>query len=159
MKRAIALLALLSLAALTGAGLSSAAPKSASLHINHFVHGCHSWSLNGGPYHPRQFVQLATGGSLIVTNDDLMVQDLMKTSGPAVTMALIRQSHMGTMHKTMSMNGKPSPYALSHMGAQVKVTFTHAGSYHFKLVDRGDYFANIKTVGEDNTPTLTVTVS
>ena len=159
MKRTVAFLALSSLAALTVTGLSSAAPKSASLHINHFVHGCHSWSLNGGAYHPRQVVQLATGGSLVVTNDDLMVQDLVKTSGPAVTMALIRQSHMSTMHMTMPMNGKPSPYAMSHMGAQVKVTFAHAGSYRFKLVDRGDYFANIKTVGEDNSPTLTVTVS
>jgi len=40
----------------------------------------------------------------------------------------------------------------------VSVFFT-AGVYHFKLVDRGDYYDNIKTVGPDNKPTLTVTVS
>jgi hypothetical protein len=83
-----------------------------------------------------------------------MVQDLVETSGPAVRMALVRQSHMGAMHMTMRMEGKPSPYAMSHMGAQVKVTFPTAGVYQFRLVDRGDYVANIKTVGPDNKPTL-----
>jgi hypothetical protein len=159
MKRTASLLAFSALAAVVAVSVAAAAPKNASLQINHFVHGCHNWSLNGGPYRVNQVVTLARGGSLLVTNDDLMVQDLVKTSGPAVLMKLVRQSHMGGMHMTMPMNGKPTPYAMSHMGAQVKVTFTQAGSYHFKLVDRGDYFDNIKTVGPDNHPTLTVTVS
>jgi len=145
--------------ALVSAAAGSAAPKSASLQINHFKRGCHNWALNGGAYHVHQFVRLAPGGTLLVTNDDLMVQDLVKTSGPAVHMQLVRQSHMGKMHMTMPMNGKASPYAMAHMGAQVEVTFPSAGHYRFKLVDRGDYFDGIATIGEDNKPTLTVTIS
>ena len=156
MKRTAALLAL-SLFAFVAAS-AVAAPPSASLQISHFVRGCHSWSLNGGPYHVNQVVHLARGGSLRVTNDDLMVQDLAETSGPHVRMALVRQSHMGSMRMTMPMEGKPSPYAMAHMGAQVIVTFPTAGTYHFRLIDRGDYVANIRTVGPDNKPTLTVIV-
>jgi hypothetical protein len=158
MRRSGALL-VLSVVGLVLAAGSAAAPQTASLQINHFVRGCHSWSLNGGPYRVNQTLILARGGSLVVTNNDLMVQDLIKTKGPAVRMALIRQSHMGKMHMTMPMEGKPSPYAMQHMGAQLKVIFPGAGTYHFRLVDRGDYFDNIKTTGPDNKPTLTVTVS
>ena len=159
MKRLTAILASTALAAVFAADVSAAAPRTGALHINHFVRGCHNWSLNGGSYTAHQVVKLARGGSLVLTNDDLMVQDLMKTSGAAVQMTLVRHSHMGKMHMTMPMNGKPSPYALSHMGAQLKVTFPTAGTYHFNLVDRGDYIDGIKTVGPDNKPTLTVTVS
>jgi hypothetical protein len=88
-----------------------------------------------------------------------MVQDLAEMSGPHVQMALVRQPHMGSMRMTMPMEGKPSPYAMAHMGAQVMVTFPTAGTYHFRLIDRGDYVANIRTVGPDNKPTLTVIVS
>ena len=158
-KRTASVLVVSALAAVFAAGASPAAPKTASLQINHFVRGCHNWSLNGGPYHVNQVMSLGRGGSLLVTNNDLMVQDLVKTSGPAVLMQLVRQSHMGAMHMTMPMNGKATPYAISHTGAQLKVTFSKAGSYHFKLIDRGDYVNNIKTVGPDNKPTLTVTVS
>ena len=159
MKRLAAMFAVTALAAVFAVSVSAAAPKTAALQINHFVHGCHSWSLNGGPYTVRQVVKLARGGSLLVTNNDLMVQDLVKTRGPSVQMKLVRQSNMGKMHMTMPMNGKPSPYALTHMGAQLKVTFPAAGTYRFKLIDRGDYVDGIKTVGPDNEPTLTVTVS
>lgn len=73
-------------------------------------------------------------------------------------MVLVRQSHMGSMRMTMPMEGKPSPYAMAHMGAQVMVAFLTAGTYHFRLIDRGDYGANIQTLGPDNKPTLTVIV-
>jgi hypothetical protein len=159
MKRAAVLLLLLSASALALAAASTAAPRTASLQIDHVVRGCHNWSLNGAPYHVHQVVRLARGGTLLVTNDDLMAQDLMKTRGPAVQMKLVRQSHMGKTHMAMEMEGKPSPYAMAHMGAQLKLTFTKAGTYRFRLVDRGDYVENIKTVGPDNKPTLTVTVS
>jgi hypothetical protein len=129
-----------------------------SLLINHFTRGCHNWSLNGGPYTPAQATTLARGGSLVITNDDLMVQDLVQTAGPAVTMKLLRQSHMGSMRMPMPMGGKATPYAMAHMEAQLQVTFPQAGVYRFKLVDRGDYFEGIKTVGPDNKPVLTVTV-
>ncbi len=158
MKHLVVISAVAVLAAVFAGGVS-AAPRVGALQINHFVHGCHNWSLNGGPYTVHQVVKLTRGGSLLVTNDDLMSQDLMKTSGPVVKMVLVRQSHMGKMHMTMPMNGKASPYAMSHMGAQVKVTFPGTGTYHFKLIDRGDYINGIKTVGPDNKPTMTVTVS
>jgi len=140
-----------------------AAPRSATLVIHHQLHGCHAWSLNGGPFVVHQSLRLARGGSLTVTNNDMMVQDLIKTSGRAVVMKLVRPN-LGTMgmakgmHMDMDM-GKPSPYAMAHMGAQVRVTFRTAGTYHFKLVDRGDYVKNIETIGDDNKPTLTVLVS
>ena len=157
MKRSVAVaLVVGSLAVVPGV---SAAPGSGSLLISHVKRGCHNWSLDGGPYHVHQVAALARGGYLLVTNDDLMVQDLVKTGGPAVQMKLVRQSHMGAMHMTMKMNGKSSPYAMSHMGAQLMVRFPTAGTYRFKLIDRGDYFDGIKTIGPDNEPTLTVTVA
>ena len=135
----------------------AAVPKSATLVIHHQVRGCHAWSLNGGPFIVRQSLSLARGGWLLVTNNDLMVQELVKTSGPAVTMKLVKMGDMNTGAK-MHM-GKAGPNAMAHMGATVMVTFTHAGSYRFNLVDRGDYYPGIKTTGPDNKPTLTVRVS
>ena len=160
MKRASAVLALSAIVvAAFAVSVSAASPKSAALRINHFVRGCHNWSLDGGPFRVNQIVRLAPGGTLTVTNNDLMVQDLVKTSGPTVVMKFVHQSHMGKMHMTMPMNGKASPYAMAHMGAQLAVTFSQAGTYHFKLIDRGDYVDGIKTVGPDNKPTLTVFVA
>jgi len=139
-----------------------AAPNGATLLIHHQMRGCHAWSLNGGPFIVHQSLRLARGGTLTVTNNDLMVQELVKTYGPAVRMQLVKQSHMGNMPmhmKTQMKMGKAGPYAMAHMGAVLKVTFPTAGTYRFKLMDRGDYFAGIKTIGPDNKPTLTVLVS
>jgi hypothetical protein len=87
-----------------------------------------------------------------------MVQELVKTAGPSVRESLVKQSHMGNTPMHMKM-GRAGPYAMAHMGAVLKVTFPTAGTYRFKLMDRGDYFAGIKTIGPDNKPTLTVLVS
>jgi hypothetical protein len=159
MKQLPALLAVSAFAAAAFAGAASGSTPGASLQINHVVRGCHTWSLNGAPNRVNQVVTLARGGTLLVTNNDLMVQDLVKTAGPSVAMKLVRQSHMGATPMKMAMGGKASPYAMAHMGAQLRVTFPTAGVYHFKLVDRGDYFKNTKTIGPDNKPTLTVTAS
>jgi hypothetical protein len=157
MMRTVAVLAASVLAGAL-ATATAAAPQTASLQIQHVVRGCHTWSLNGAPDRIHQVVSLDRGGTILITNDDLMVQDLVKTAGPAVAMKLVRQSHMGTMPTQMRMGGKASPYAMAHMGAQLRVAFPTDGVYRFKLVDRGDYFKNIKTIGPDNKPTLTVTV-
>ena len=135
----------------------AAQPRSATLLIHHQVHGCHAWSLNGGPFIVHQSVRLARGGALTVTNKDLMVQELVKTSGPAVHLKLIKMGNMGVGAK-MHM-GKAGPYAMAHMGATVKVTFPEVGTYRFRLMDRGDYYAGIRTIGPDNKPTLSVVVS
>ena len=157
--RAITLAASVAVGLVVTVNVFAAAPKSGAIVIHHQVRGCHSWSLNGGPFIVHQVVALSRGGALTVTNNDLMVQDLIKTSGPAVQMKLVKQSHMGDMPMAMHMEGKPSPYAMAHPGAQVRVTFSHPGTYRFNLVDRGDYYKGIKTVGPDNKPTLRVVVS
>jgi hypothetical protein len=81
----------------------AAAPGTASLLVRHQTRGCHAWSLNGGPYVSRQHVRLRAGGSLTVTNDDPMVQQLVQTRGPAVRMKLERESHLGQMPTAMRM--------------------------------------------------------
>ena len=149
--------ALAATAAVMPAG-TLASPSSADLTIHHQLRGCHAWSLNGGPYRVRQVVKLAPGGSLLITNNDLMRQDLMKTNGSAVVMKLVRQSHMGDKHM-LPMEGKPSPYVMGHMGAQLRVTFLKPGTYRFNLIDRGDYYKGVETIGPDNHPTLVVTIS
>lgn len=145
------------LAALVLAAVASAAaaPK-ASLLIRHQVRGCHTWSLNGGPFKASQSVSLRVGATVTITNNDLMAQELVKTSGPAAQMKLVKQ---GTRSMGMTMHmGKAGRYTMAHMGAVLRVTFPRAGTYTFKLVDRGDYM-EVKTVGPDNKPTLKVVVS
>ena len=138
-------------------GAFAAAPKSAGLLIHHQVRGCHAWSLNGGPFIVHQSLRLARGGSLTITNNDLMVQELVKVSGPAVSQKIVK---MGSMQMGARMHmGRAGPYAMAHMGATLRVSFPSAGSYRFKLMDRGDYYPGIKTIGPDNKPTLTVLVS
>ena len=53
--------------------------------------------------------------------------------------------------------GKPGPYTMAHMGAKLRVTFARAGTYRFKLVDRGDY-VEVETKGPDKVLTLEVVV-
>ena len=155
--KAFAVLAPVAAALAVSVGGVAAAPQSATLVIHHQVHGCHAWSLNGGPFIVRQVVKLGRGGSLTVTNNDLMVQELVKTSGPAVKQKLL--GHMGSMPVGMHMGGKAGPYAMAHPGAMLRVTFPQAGVYQFNLIDRGDYFKGIKTIGPDNKPTLKVIVT
>ena len=149
---------LVTVAALAPGAVSAALPAGGTLTIRHATRGCHDWSLDGGPFKVAQKLQLARGGTLVITNKDLMVQDLKKTSGPSVKLKLIPHAHMKSVGMPTGMMGNASPYALNHMGAQLRVTFPTAGAYRFDLIDRGDYFDGIKTVGPDNKPTLTVVV-
>lgn len=161
MRRARRLAVLLAAAAAAAAAPSALAaqspPKSAALLIRHEIRGCHSWALNGGPFAVEQVVRLARGGSLTVTNDDVMAQELIEKSGSAVKMRLVRRSHMGTM-PTMRMTGKAGPLTMAHMGAQLKVTFAKPGTYRLSLMNRGDYF-EVETTGEDHELGLTVVVA
>jgi hypothetical protein len=155
--KAVVLGGLLASALALSVSANAAQPGSAALLIHHQMHGCHAWALNGGPFIVDQSVRLSRGGSLTVTNNDLMVQELVKTSGPAVQMKLIKMGSMA-MGATMHM-GKAGPYAMAHMGATLKVTFPQPGTYRFRLMDRGDYYKGIKTIGPDNKPTLSVVVA
>jgi cellulose synthase/poly-beta-1,6-N-acetylglucosamine synthase-like glycosyltransferase len=121
------------------------------------LRGCHAWSLNGRPLVVKQAVKLARGGSLTLTNNDLMAQELVKKSGSAVKWSLLGPAAKSQVMKGESM-GMAGRYTLSHMGARLKVTFAKAGTYRFALMDRGDY-AEVKTIGDDHELTLKVVVS
>ena len=156
MKRKLSALVILGTAAL-GATAVASGSNGSTLVIRHQTRGCHAWSLNQGPYVSHQAVRLARGASLSLVNNDVMAQELVKTSGPSVQMKLVRQSHMGSSVPMGMMMGGAGPYTMSHMGATLKVTFPQPGTYRFKLVDRGDYF-EVQTKGPDNELTLAVVV-
>src|SRR5262245_11532959 len=69
---------------------ASAAPTNATLVIRHQLRGCHTWSLNGGAFKASQAVRVAKGGSIVVTNNDVMFHKLVKLSGPSVTFTLVK---------------------------------------------------------------------
>jgi hypothetical protein len=137
-KRISLLLALATAAALAIAAVSAAAPGSASLVIRHQTRGCHSWSLNGGPLKAKQSIVLRHGGTLTVTDNDVMSHTLVLTGGPSLRIAHAK---------------------LGHMGASTKITFTKPGVYRFTTKAGEDYMAGVKTIGEDNVLRLTVVVS
>jgi hypothetical protein len=134
---------------------ASAAPTTASLTIRHQVRGCHSWSLNGGAFKAFQTIHLAKGGSLTVTNNDVMPHQLVKASGPAIAVKLVRAGMMGA-----GMMKHPLGHGMmGRMGATVKVTFPAAGVYKLTTKVGEDYMEGMKTIGEDNVLRAIVTVS
>ena len=124
------------------AGAASAAPTAshAALLIQHQVHGCHAWSVDGGVLKAKQSVTLRRGGVLTLRNNDVMPHTLLLTGGPKVAIA----------HAT-----------LGKVGASLTVTFTKPGVYHFRTKAGEDYpsMSGLKTIGEDNILRLTVVVS
>jgi plastocyanin len=125
-------------AALVAVGAAQAAsPAQDALIIRHQVKGCHTWSLDGGAFKASQSLTFRRGGSITITNNDVMPHLLVKTSGPALAIV---------------------PAKLGHMGAMTKLTFSHPGVYRFVTKPGEDYMAGVKTVGEDNVLRLTVTV-
>lgn len=118
----------------------AAAPGHASIVIRHQVRGCHSWSVNGGTFRSSRSLTLQRGGTLVVTDNDVMSHKLVLLSGPSLRLA----------HPL-----------LGHMGASTKLTFTHAGVYHFTTKAGEDYkgMTGMKTIGEDNVLKLTVVVT
>jgi hypothetical protein len=160
-RRVLVALAFVLGAALATSALASATTKkparSATLVIEHQQRGCHSWSLNGGPLGVRRTIHLARGGYLTLTNNDVMAQELVKKSGPAVHEQLIGPRGMGQVMKGDDMAAMAGPYTLNHMGARLKATFAKAGVYKFGVEDRGDYM-ELKTIGKDHQLALTVIV-
>ena len=139
-------------ALLPAAGL--AAPGNASLVIRHQLRNCHSWSLNGGTYRATQAVKLARGGTLMITDNDLMPHQVSVVSGPAVVEKLVKPGNP-------AMGKLKAPYKaglMPPMGATLKVKFTKPGVYKLATKSGEDYMP-IKTVGEDNTLRVTVVVS
>ena len=135
MKSALVITA--AIAALATVTAASAA-STATITIRHQVRGCHTWSVNGGPYAASQSLRLARNGTITIVDNDVMPHKLIQKSGPAVRLV-----------------GKPG---MNHMGASVKVVFAKPGSYRFTTNPGEDYMAGMKTIGEDNVLRLTVTV-
>jgi plastocyanin len=133
------ILATASIAVLVAAA-SAQAGSSAGVTIRHQMHGCHTWSVNGGAYKASQVLRIARGTTVTFTNNDVMPHTLIKTSGPA-----LRISHA----------------KMGHMSAQAKAVFSHAGVYKLMTKAGEDYpgMQGMKTIGEDNVLRLTVRVS
>lgn len=147
MKRLLIILTGLSLAIGLTAGVSAigASPaakhaKNAKVTIRHELHGCHSWSVNGGPSRASRTVHIARGGTIGFVNNDVMPHKLVKTTGPSVHFI-----------------GKAN---MNHMSASVKVRFSKAGIYRLTTKAGEDYAGmHMKTIGEDNVLRLVVKVS
>src|SRR5580765_3223569 len=125
---------MLSVLVVAGASLllaATASPRSGTtLTIRHQLHGCHSWSVNGGAFKPSQSVALSKGATLTVVDNDVMPHKLVKVSGPALAL--------------------PATANMNHAGATTHVKFTKAGVYTFTTKAGEDYMKGIKTIGEDN---------
>ena len=140
--------------AFASAGVAAGSSNSASLVIRHQVKGCHEWSLNGGSYGATKTLKLSRGGTLSITDNDMMPHQLVKLSGPAMSERLVKPG-------APSMGKMKAPYAaglMPHMGAKVNVTFTKPGTYKLRTKSLEDYMP-IKSVGEDNVLRVTVVVS
>jgi plastocyanin len=140
-------------AALVMPTMVAAAPPTASVTIRHQVRGCHSWSVNGGPFAASHVVTLNRGGSIRFTNNDVMPHQLVKLSGPGVQMR-----NGSTMPMGMGMHRAAAPGVMNHMGATTTISFSRAGTYVFNTKPGEDYMSGFKTVGEDNVLRLTVQV-
>jgi hypothetical protein len=153
MKR-ILLLTALGTALIAFAVPASAAPGGATLVIRHQVRGCHSWSLNGGAWKATQHLRLARGGSLIVTNNDVMFHKLAKVAGPAVVFKLVKVG--SPMKGTVKLPWAPG--LMGRPGATVKVTFPKPGVYRLMTKFGEDYMPMGETIGEDHVLHAIVTV-
>jgi hypothetical protein len=154
MKRTV-LLTALGAAVLAIALPASAAPGGPSLVIRHQVRGCHSWSLNGGAWKATQHIRLARGGSLVVTNNDVMFHKVVKVSGPAVVFKLLKTG--SAMKGTVKLPWAPG--LMGRPGATLKVTFPKAGVYRLVTKFGEDYMPMGATLGEDNVLHAIVTVA
>jgi plastocyanin len=124
-----------------GAALATAATSStthAKITIRHQTSHCHAWALGHGPYTAHLDAALAAGGTITITNNDVMSHRLIEKGGPSAT-----------------ISGSP---AMSHMGATTTVKFLHPGTYVFTTKTGEDYMKGVKTTGEDNVLTLRVVV-
>jgi plastocyanin len=115
-------------------------PAKSTITIRHQMKGCHTWSVNGGPYRATQQTALARGGTITFVDNDVMPHKLVETRGPAVR-----------YHGSQAMR---------HMSATVRVTFGKRGVYKFTTKAGEDYPGMaMKTIGEDNVLRLTVKVT
>ncbi len=135
--------AALALAALAALVVTSAAPAggTATIAIRHATRGCHSWSMNSGPFKASLSVSVSVSAGTVVrfTNNDVMPHKLIQTAGPKVRLT----------HPNMIK-----------MASSASVKLTSKGVYRFTTKAGEDYAwaASMKTMGEDNVLRLTVRV-
>jgi hypothetical protein len=127
-----------STAAATHATTNAAPAAPVKVTIHHATKGCHAWSIDGQTASASQTESLAVGGSMLVTDDDVMPHTLVQTGGPAAQLI--------------------DP-AMRHMGSLSTVTFPTAGVYTFTTKAGEDYMSGVSTTGADNTLKMTVTVA
>jgi hypothetical protein len=120
------------------ASTTSSSPKTATAIITHVVNGCHDLSVNGNTPSADQTVKLAQGGSLTVTDNDVMPHTLIQSNGPAATIAAAK---------------------MSHAGAQSTVSFPSPGVYTLTTKAGEDYTKGVTTTGADHVLHLKVVVS
>lgn len=133
--------------------VAAAPAPSAAVVIRHELRGCHTWSLNGGPYRAALAVRVAPAGSVTITNNDPMVHRLIQQRGAPVRMRTLAHDHM----RMVGIHRIRGRGVMNHMGAAVRVTFPTRGVYRFTTEDLGDYF-ELKSAGEHNHLMLKVTV-
>jgi plastocyanin len=126
-----------------GAGVATATASSSStsharITIRHQMHHCHTWALGSGTYAAHLNASLAVGGTITITNNDVMSHRLIEKSGPTAVFS--------------------SSPLMSHIGATTKVKFPRAGTYVFTTKPGEDYMKGVMTMGEDNVLTLKVVV-
>lgn len=134
-----ALFATAVIAGTLAAGAIAHGPSSKTLTIRHQMRGCHSWAIAGGRFAPTQRVTLEEGSTLRLVNNDVMPHRFAQTRG----------AHLQIVHAKMS-----------RIGAIASVRFNDSGVYKFTTKPGEDYprFQHMKTVGEDYTLHLIVTV-
>jgi plastocyanin len=125
-------------AAATHATTNAAPAAPVKVTIHHETKGCHAWAVDGQTPSASQNVSLAVGGTMLVTDDDVMPHTLVQTGGPSAQLI--------------------DP-AMRHMGSAATVTFAKAGVYTFTTKAGEDYMTGIHTTGPDNTLKMTVTVA
>jgi plastocyanin len=120
-------------------GAVAHSPGFKTMTIRHQMRGCHSWAVAGGRFAPTQRMTLEEGSTLRVVNNDVMPHRFAQTRG----------AHLQIVHARMS-----------HMGATATVRFNERGVYKFTTKPGEDYpaFQHMKTIGDDYTLRLTVTV-
>lgn len=116
-----------------------AAPRTASIMIDHVTRGCHTLDVNGARrLAPHATIHLAVGGSIHMQNNDVMPHTLVVVHGRQV--ALVAAN-------------------MAHMGAKSTSTFPTAGTYVLGTKAGEDYAKGVVTTGADNTLRIKVIVA
>ena len=148
------LIPLLALAAVLVGVAPAAAKSGVAVTIRHQSKGCHSWSVNGGPYKASQTIHVKAGTLVTFTNDDVMSHRLIQLAGPRVA-----EHNLRAPAGAAGFGAHAKPGLMERVGAGTRVVLAEKGVYRFTTKGGEDYFKGVETVGEDNVLRLTIVVS